>query len=165
MINGLVFCLLEFILIPFPCSLLATRIKLTCITKFNKKAKSGYSLKRMMNYCQRKCFRWINKWGTVNIRHLPLINQNNIVKKDANNKLQEYPKVINVNVNSVLLNVTSNGFFITLYLTYDSKMWRNGAIKTKWMLIPEDIKHIMLDFHSSIVNTKSSLKYKSFPTE
>ena len=54
-------------------------------------------------------------------------------------------------------------FFITLYLTYDSKMWRNGAIKTIWMLIPEDIKHIMLDFHSSIVNTKSSLKYKSFP--
>ena len=41
-------------------------------------------------------------------------------------------------------------------------MWRNGAIKTKWMLISEDIKHIMLDFHSSIVNTKSSLKYKSF---
>ena len=65
-------------------------------------------------------------------------------------------------MNSVLLNVTSNGFFITVYLTYDSKMWRNGAIKTKWMLIPEDIKHIMLDFHSSIVNTKSSLKYKSF---
>ena len=36
--SGLVFCLLEFILIPFPWVLLATRIKLTCITKFNKKA-------------------------------------------------------------------------------------------------------------------------------
>ena len=158
------FCLPEFILTSFPWDLLAARTKLTCIIKFDEKEKKSMLIKKKDKIITNEIVLDGSKNGEqYTLGMLPLISQNNFAIKTANNQLHAYPADINLNVNSILLNVVSNGSFTTLYLTYDSKMWRKEVIQTKWMLIPEDMKHNILDFHWSIMNTKSFLKYKSFP--